>query len=156
MVLFRSITSLFLSDCVASLFMVQQVSPQTDADARTINQSAVRPELVEGRTADSTKPLCQFAFQPRRDDPDDLVVGLALLTAHVAGARNNPQVFRATMLGKQIKIADGMLVVLFAVDAEQRRAGLVDQPLRHQGQSRGDLERLLQRPGAENVSARVQ
>jgi hypothetical protein len=57
----------------------------------------------------------------------------------VAGAGHDTQIFRTAMLGEQIKIADRMLVILLAVDTQQRRAGLIDQALGNERQRRRDL-----------------
>ncbi len=49
-----------------------------------------------------------------------------------------------------------MLVVVFAVDAQKRRAGLVDQTLRHQRQARRGFENFFQALCRENIRARVE
>jgi len=65
-------------------------------------------------------------------DIDDIIVRLAFFSPHMAGAGNNPQIFRTTMLRQQIQVTDRMLVVFFAVDTEERRTRLIDQSLCHQ------------------------
>ena len=56
----------------------------------------------------------------------------------------------------KIKIADRMLVVLFAVDAQQRRAGLIDQALASPAKASARFLELLPSFDAENIGARVE
>ena len=70
-------------------------------------------------------------MQPMSDDLLHFVARLSRFASHVACARDDANVFWAAMFSEQVEIADRMLIVFFAVDAEERRGGLINDPLGH-------------------------
>src|SRR3977135_4256685 len=69
----------------------------------------------------------QLPLQPPYDRIPDLVLRHAGGAAHMGALRIDARLLRRAVLHEQIDVVDRRLVVELAVDAEDRRRGLVEQ-----------------------------
>src|SRR5580700_4670903 len=98
----------------------------------------------------------QLPFEPLNNHRRDVLRRLAGRAAHVRALRVDARRFRGAVLHEQIDVVDRRLVVELAVDAEDRRRRLVEQPESLQRQARRGFEKLLERLGAHGAAARFE
>src|SRR5580704_3644006 len=126
---------------------------------RSRKGSGVRTEKYQITVIAATKSFyrnassLQLRLEPLDDGRRNMLRRLAGRAAHVRALRIDARRFRAAVLHQEINVIDRRLVVELAVDAEDRRRRLVEQPKRFQRQARRGLEKLLERLGAHGAAA---
>src|SRR5262245_46901490 len=100
--------------------------------------------------------LRQLLLQPAHDHVADLVLGHAGGAAHVVALGVDARLLRIAVLHEEVDVLDRGLVVELAVDAEERRRGLIDEPHVEQREPRHGGEKLLERRRAHGAPARFE